>query len=105
MNVVNKLSGCPTKIRVDRGTENGHIEVMQRVMRNNHDDSLAGDKSFVYGTSPANQRIESWWGILRKQCSQHWMNLCSSLKEEDTFSGSMLDKNLVRFCFMKLIQV
>jgi hypothetical protein len=74
-------------------------------LRNNHNNSLSGNKSFCFGKSIANQRIESWWGILRKETTQYWMNLFSSLNDDDKFSGDLLDKNLVRFCFMKVVQV
>ncbi|KAK1175702.1 hypothetical protein AOXY_G391 [Acipenser oxyrinchus oxyrinchus] len=32
------------------------------------------------------------------------MNLFQSLKEEDHFSGDFVDKSLVQFCFMELLQ-
>ena len=102
---VRERQACPRKVRGDRGTENCHIAAMQRFLRRNHTDSLAGDRSFVYGKSIANQRIEAWWGVLRKECSQYWMNLLSSLKDDGNFSGDKFDKNLVQFCFMNLIQV
>ena len=92
-------------VRADRGTENGQVQVLQRLMRSNHNDALAGRHSFIYGKSIANQRIESWWSTLRKECSQFWMNLFSEMKDNGEFSGDFLDKNLIRFCFMKLVQV
>ena len=41
-------------IRCDCGTENTLIAEAQAAMRANHTDTLAGDKSVRFGTSPAN---------------------------------------------------
>lgn len=60
---------------------------------------------FIYGRSTANQRIESWWDILRKHCAQFWMNLFQDMKDNLMFDGNFLDKALIQFCFMNLIQV
>ena len=92
-------------MRADRGSENGTVKDLQTFLRRNHRDSLADSKSFVYGRSIANQRIEAWWSILRKENAQFWMNTFCELKDDDKFDGSFLDKNLIQFCFMTLIQV
>lgn len=96
---VENLKRCPTKSRSDMGTENGLEEVMQKLMR------ADGNRSFIQGKSVANQRIESWWGILRKESAQYWKNIFSYLKDNDHLSGNVLDNNFARFCFLKLIQV
>ncbi|XP_071963513.1 uncharacterized protein [Antedon mediterranea] len=70
----------------------------------NHDDTFAGKKSYLSGQSTANQRIESWWGQLRKQCTEFWILIFKYLIHEGHFSGDLLDKELVRFVFMRLIQ-
>lgn len=95
---VASLSGCPVRVRGDHGTENGHIEVFQKFLRHN-------DNAFLYGTSQLNQRIEAWWCILRKETGQFWMDLFQILAHDGVYSGTFLDKNLVQFCFMRLIQV
>ena len=66
---------------------------------------MADERSFMVGQSIANQRIEAWWSILRKECAQFWMNLFAELKHEGDFTGNWMDKELLRFCFMQLIQV
>lgn len=104
LEVVKLLKGCPHTVRADLGTENGMVERVQNCLREEHnnDNSLP---PFLYGTSPTNQRIEAWWCILRKHHSQFWLNLLHSLKDEGVFSGSYLDKSLIQFCFLKIIQV
>ncbi|KAG5900535.1 hypothetical protein JTB14_022842 [Gonioctena quinquepunctata] len=100
MNTVESLGGCPKRIRTDMGTENGYVEQMQ---------NFFGDRNlgaiFIHGRSTANQRIESWWNILRKHTAQFWMNLFQSLKDNGHVNGSFIDKSLVQFVFMDIIQV
>ncbi|XP_060713398.1 uncharacterized protein LOC132837645 [Tachysurus vachellii] len=86
------------------GTENSVIMDVQRYLRRGEADQLAGERSFIYGKSTANQRIESWWGILRKECVDLWLEYFHQIKDEGYFNGSFLDKNLVLFCFLGLIQ-
>ena len=92
-------------IRADMGTENGDVAQIQMFLRRNNDDIFSGPKSFLYGASTNNQRIEAWWGYLRKHCMQYWMDIFHTLTENGDFCGDILDKNLVRFCFMRLVQV
>ncbi|KAL3866159.1 hypothetical protein ACJMK2_043487 [Sinanodonta woodiana] len=50
------------------------------------------------------QRIESWWGFLRKECVEFWLSLFDQIKAEGNFDGGPLGKNLVLFCFLGMIQ-
>lgn len=105
MQSVRRLGGCPMRIRADMGTENCHVALLQQFMRRDGSDSWAGEGSFLYGKSTANQRIESFWSILRKQHCQFWISRFQHLKEEGDFTGTYIDKELIRFCFLQLIQV
>ena len=102
---VRELDGCPERIRADAGTENVDIEQMQVFLRADHADRFSGPDSFQYGTSTSNQRIESLWSILRKECIQFWMNTFQTLRESGYHDGGYLDKQLIAFCFMKMVQV
>lgn len=105
MQTVRKEMGCPRVIRSDFGTENNTVRQMQQFLRRNGDDPLASEKSFMQGTSQHNQRIESWWGVLRKHSIQFWLNMFGQVKDQGHFTGDHLDKSLLQFCFMNLIQV
>ncbi|KAJ8377196.1 hypothetical protein SKAU_G00077760 [Synaphobranchus kaupii] len=104
LETVRELGGCPCILRADMGTENSSIRDMQRYLHRHDDDAHGGDKSFIYGRSTSNQRIESWWGHLRKQCVNFWLEHLHRLKDEGEFDGEFLDKNLILFCFLGLIQ-
>ena len=46
--------GCPAILRCDYGTENTSLATVQIGFRLQHNDSLAGPKSFLYGPSKSN---------------------------------------------------
>ncbi|KAF3851382.1 hypothetical protein F7725_013154, partial [Dissostichus mawsoni] len=94
----------PMRLRTDCGTENGTMAAIQCALRSRHSDNFAGAASHMYGSSTANQRIESWWSYFRKQRSQFWMDLMNDLRERHHFSGSHAHTCLVRFVFMGVLQ-
>lgn len=103
LEAVGDLKRCPLTLRIDCGTENV-IETLQTVFREAF--GIASSRpSHIKGRSTANQRIESWWSILRKENVQYWINFFESIRDEGLFNGSYLDKALIQFCFMKIIQV
>ena len=105
IDAVRKLQCIPTIIRSDHGTENGLVEDLQIGLRSQFNDTFCGRKSFRKGKSSSNQRIERWWGILRQQCVNFWMNLFKDLISLGILdNGDPLHINALRFCFMDLIE-
>ena len=98
---VEKYGGTAYLIRGDFGTENVLIKNLQCLFRRHVDEN----PSYVEGSSTHNQRIESWWGYLRRHHAQHWMAIFKNLQYNGDYSGSDVDKSLIQFCFMALIQV
>ena len=92
-------------LRGDAGTENAYVRDMQRFMRMEDNDALAGDFSYLQGTSTANPRIEYLWSFLRRECTDYWMCFFRQMLDDGQFSRDFLDVNLIRFCFLHLIQV
>lgn len=95
MKAVTDLGGIPARLRSDMGTENGTVADLHTF--------LGG--TYLYGTSQHNQRIESWWAVLRKRNIQFWMTLFRNLKEDNFFTGDYVDKSIIQFCFTRLLQV
>lgn len=81
LNTIKKMKCAPRVIRGDCGTENSNISFLQLLLRYNHRDSLAGMKSFMYGKSTSNQRIEAWWSYLRRQGVHWWINKLNDLRD------------------------
>ena len=59
LDYVRQIGGTSRVIRADRGTENGNIAVTQQFFRRLARDDFGGEKSFMYGRSRTNQRIEA----------------------------------------------
>ena len=62
LDYVRQFGGTARIIRGDRGTENVSLAAIQHFFRRSCDHDLSGAKSFMYGKSTTNQRIEAWWG-------------------------------------------
>lgn len=73
------------------GTENAVVRDTQRYLRRNGEDERAAERSYITGKSTANQRIESWWGVMRKEGIEYWITLLGELKDEGIFTGDVLD--------------
>lgn len=66
---------------------------------------MAGLKSFIYGKSTTNQRIESWWGILRKLGIHWWINFFKDIRDSGIYNfENPLTKECLKFCFMNALQ-
>lgn len=104
LNCVQSVSGTATVIRGDMGTENCRVAAIQRFLRHDSGDSWAGMKSFLYGKSISNQRIEAWWWLLRKGASDWWIEHFKDLRVR----GLYCDANDVHveclFCYMAVLR-
>jgi hypothetical protein len=105
LDYVKEIEGTARIIRGDRGTENGNIEIMQRFFRELEADDFAGDKSFMYGRSTSNQRIEAWWGNLRKSCSDWWIRYFKDMRDSGLYQDDkIIHQECLRFCYMDVLQ-
>lgn len=104
MSSVQKLGGCPRIVRIDEGTENVNISVLQQECSQYY---WGEELSYcvLKGKSTSNQRIESWWNQYRRQNSEYYIELFQRLTMEGNFCGDEVDKELIRFCFLQIIQV
>lgn len=102
IDAINKINGCPQRLRLDNGTENTHVVQMQKCLR--HSSNESGTDCVTLGPSTGNQRIERWWATLRSECVQFWMDHFDQLEADGHFADSFLDKSLIQFCFQNVIQ-
>ena len=63
---IEKLNLIPRLVRSDRGSENTIHGGIQKYLRREDSDTVAGDESFRYRPFVSNQRIESWWAFFKK---------------------------------------
>ena len=102
---VKQARGMPTILRCDRGTENSIVRVLQMGLRMDHHDELSGFRSFMYGRSTSNQRIECFWSQFRRMVAQFWINFFKDVRDRGLFDNSNgIHVECVRFCFKSLLQ-
>ena len=105
LSTVQQLGGVPRLVRTDKGTENIWISVMQKLLRMDQDDNLAGHKSFIEGRSTANQRIEAYWSKLRLGGGGWWMNFFKDLRDSGVYADhDPLHQECLKFCFMNVLR-
>jgi hypothetical protein len=105
LNYVRQIGGAPRIVRADCGTENVHVAAMQRFFRFSADDDFAGDKSFMYGKSTSNQRIEAWWSQLRRSSSDWWIKYFKDLRDSGIYRDEqIIDKQCLTFCNNNIIR-
>lgn len=102
---VTKLEGCSKTLRSDHGTENVHANRLQTFFREDGTGEVCGPPCVMQGRSKANQRIECWWGMYRRQNVDYWRDVFREFQATGDFSGDFIDKGLIQFCFLKIIQV
>lgn len=76
----------------------------QICLRKDHGDKLSGDNSYIKGRSVRNQRIESYWGQLRKHTADFYIQLFKSMQQKNIFDGSSLHIKCLQYCFGPMIK-
>ena len=105
MDYVSVIGVTACIILADRGTENVHVECIQRFFRRLSQDDFAGDRSFMYGRSTSNQRIEAWWSLLRKACTDWWIRFFTDLRDQGLYNDdNVIHRECLKFCFMDILQ-
>ena len=59
-------------MRSDHGTETPLAAAAHHALRQSLDSDIEFKDCYWFGTSMANQRIESWWGQLSKSLLYQW---------------------------------
>lgn len=105
LDVIKDLGGTARVVRSDCGTENTYVAGIQQFLRRNSNDDLAKEKSFIYGKSVSNQRIEAWWSQLRRGGGDWWREHFKELRDNGHFRDSnVVEVECLRFCYMELIR-
>lgn len=105
LKTVKKHECVPTVLRTDKGTEATVMGELQVILRLEHEDELAGLKSYVTGKSVHNQRIESYWRQLREHLIDFCINLFKLMENDNLIDVSdRIHIECLRFCYEKLIK-
>ena len=78
---------------------------MQTFFRRNDNDEFSGNRSFQYGKSTSNQRIESWWSIYKRDTIQKYLDYFKDLRDcgQYDYTGNVHVEAL-KFSFYGVIQ-
>ena len=71
---VEVINRTANKIRADLGSENSYVYGIQTFFRRNDNDEFSGRRSFQYGKSTSNQRIETWWSVYKRDTIQKYLD-------------------------------
>ncbi|XP_060555200.1 uncharacterized protein LOC132716065 [Ruditapes philippinarum] len=105
LDALKRIKKTPRILRCDAGTENSVVCLLQQFFRNEATDHFAGSRSVIVGRSTSNQRIERWWGTLRQQGIQWWINFFKDLRDSGRFNElDQIHCENLKFCFMNLTQ-
>ncbi len=106
VNCIGKLQGLPCVVRADRGSENVNLELMQRILRQVGGGRLdIHETTFLYGSSPANQRIEAWWSKFPSLAMEAWICHFAQLADSGVIDTSkQMDLECVRYVYMDLLR-
>ena len=95
----------PCTMRCDLGTDNAHIALLQPYFTRHCPAPFGGEASFMYGKSTANQRIEAWWSMMRRQGADYWINLFKDMQDSGVLNTHKpIHIKVMRFAFMNLLQ-
>jgi hypothetical protein len=100
---VEKVAGVPKFLRSDYGTENCTIAALQ-IAFNMKNEGNCPSKSYIYGPSKHNVRIEGWWSQLRRFKTSWWIEAFKDLKERNLFDGFTLHKYCLTYVTLHLIE-
>ena len=102
---IRSVSGVPRIVRADNGTENVAMAAIQRFFRREAGDAFAGENSFMYGKSVSNQRIEAWWGQLRRGCAGWWIAYFKDMRDNGLYCDSnVIHVECLHFCYISILQ-
>eukprot|EP00794_Sanderia_malayensis_P007664 gene7664-8500_t len=104
LNHLHHSKKLPNFIRLDRGTETGKLATIHAFLRVQQGDTDDGTKFVIYGPSTSN-KIERWWKDLHERMEKFFkMQLNELLDRRDYDPHNMIDRKLLSFLFIPVIQ-
>ena len=105
LQAVTEVSGCPSRVYTDMGTENGTLAPMQCYLRSDSRDEYAATKAHKYVPSTRNQKIECFWSSFRKQRVGWWIDFFNDLHESDLIDLTCeIEQEALWFSFANVLQ-
>ena len=97
-----KTKKIPNFLRIDKGTETGKLATMQAFLMDSNSNDAA--ETVIYGPSTSN-KIERWWRDLHERMEKFFKHqLCDLLETNDYNPHNPLDRFLLSYIFIPVIQ-
>ena len=94
LDTVSTLAQQPRFVRSDRGGETVLMAQAHLTLQQAYDPQMTFRDCYMYGTSTANQRIESWWAQLTKSLLGKWIRYFRTLRDTNQYSKDILADRL-----------
>ena len=105
LEAITKRQIISTVLRKDFGTENSNLRDFQQALRYNHYDDQAGENSFIFVKSTANQRIERFWSHFRRHTLDFFIALFKNMEDLNLLNvKNPIHIEVLRYCFGPIIE-
>ncbi|RAL05267.1 uncharacterized protein BO80DRAFT_451642 [Aspergillus ibericus CBS 121593] len=85
------------KIRSDHGSETSILAEAHHYLRKMYEPEIQPEQCYIFGTSTANQRIESWWSQLSRSFLFRYRNYFRALLEKGDFSKDLIPDQIALY--------
>lgn len=103
LNAVRKF-GLPQTVRLDAGTENTNIKLAQQLLSANLE-RISPLPPTIVGSSNHNERIERFWGLLRLQKMNFWINHFKAMISNGLMvAWDNFDRPISYYCYSHLVR-
>jgi len=99
-----KKFGIPKAIRADKGVETVLLAAAQFAFRKAAKPYIQLEKTWAYGTSTKNQRIERWWRTLVDQQTDQWIAYFDELRGLGLFESTKFDRIALQYLYMDTLR-
>ena len=100
LNYVSQSKFTPRLVRSNRGSENLIIAGLQRYYLRS---TNFANSSLKVGSSTANQRIESWWSVMRRSRLNWWIKFFKDPRDQGHFDATnAYHVHALRFSFIRV---
>ncbi|XP_028394391.1 uncharacterized protein LOC114518567 [Dendronephthya gigantea] len=91
-------------LRLDKGTETGHMATIHSYLRQQGDEDINGAETVHYGPSTSN-KIERWWRELHNRFERFFKRQLMMLLERGHYDpNNETDRNLLAFVYIPVVQ-
>lgn len=107
LKTVKDLNLIPQVLRVDKGTENFIMGDYQTLLSESHDNDNDTRSNFIgtlYGSSNHNQRIEQFWGYLKKVLLLSYSSIFKDLQDCGLLTKDTVERKCLYYCFEHILK-